>query len=239
MDTSYEIRNQRWQESPPERVDHVIADPPYDPVTHAGGRGNRDGEIVRHEKNFDPIQPERVGPELLERADRWCICFCSLEMFGRYQSAVGRDRYIRSGLWLKVSPTPQISGDRPAQPAEGIAIMHRTGRKRWNGGGHAALWYARAPRGDDRQHETQKPLALMRDLVLDFTEPGDLVWDPFCGAGTTGVAAITHGRDFLGHEKNPEHAETARRRLDAATNGNTLEAADAGQTTLLNEESDA
>jgi DNA modification methylase len=46
-----------------------------------------------------------------------------------------------------------------------------------------------------------------------------LVLDPFCGAGTTGLAALRHGRDFLGIELNPAYARLARRRLHAAGAG--------------------
>lgn len=47
-------------------------------------------------------------------------------------------------------------------------------------------------------HPTAKPLLLMERLVLTFTEPGDIVVDPFAGSGTTGFAAIKNGRRFIG-----------------------------------------
>lgn len=43
--------------------------------------------------------------------------------------------------------------------------------------------------------------------------PGDLVLDPFCGSGTTGVVALRHGRRFLGIDLNPEYAQMARQRI--------------------------
>lgn len=47
---------------------------------------------------------------------------------------------------------------------------------------------------DDRKHPTQKPLALMKWCVERYTKPTDLIFDPFCGSGTTCVAAKMLGR---------------------------------------------
>jgi len=56
----------------------------------------------------------------------------------------------------------------------------------------------------------------MELLVRLFSNPGELLLDPFAGSGTTGVAALRLGRRFLGWEMNAEYAEIARRRLLAA-----------------------
>jgi site-specific DNA-methyltransferase (adenine-specific) len=65
-------------------------------------------------------------------------------------------------------------------------------------------------------HTTQKPEALMEALIRDFTDPGDLILDPFAGSGTTGVAAIRLGRRFIGWEKDPKYHAIALKRLTAA-----------------------
>jgi len=56
----------------------------------------------------------------------------------------------------------------------------------------------------------------MEALVRDFTDPGDLVLDPFAGSGTTGVACKRLGRRFLGWEKDPKYHAIAVKRIDAA-----------------------
>ena len=66
-------------------------------------------------------------------------------------------------------------------------------------------------------HPTQKPLALMRYLVRSYTDPDDLVLDPFCGSGSTGEACLIEGRRFLGGERAADHYATAHARLTAAT----------------------
>ena len=69
------------------------------------------------------------------------------------------------------------------------------------------------------RHPTQKPLRLLRRVVLACTGEGDLVFDPFCGSGTTGVAAKELGRFFVGAEKEEGYAELAARRIGAAVRG--------------------
>ena len=67
--------------------------------------------------------------------------------------------------------------------------------------------------GESGLHPTQKPVALMRSLVALTTRPGQVVMDPFCGSGSTLVAARSLERRFIGIEKDPIHVETSRRRL--------------------------
>lgn len=70
------------------------------------------------------------------------------------------------------------------------------------------------------KHPTQKPLTLLERLILACTRPGDLVLDPFTGSGTTGVAAISHGRRFIGFETDAKYSNLARQRIREAAKGN-------------------
>lgn len=65
-------------------------------------------------------------------------------------------------------------------------------------------------------HFATYPPALVRPCILAGCPLGGTVLDPFTGSGTTGVVAVQHGRHFVGIELNPEYAEMARRRIDAA-----------------------
>jgi site-specific DNA-methyltransferase (adenine-specific) len=74
-------------------------------------------------------------------------------------------------------------------------------------------------------HPTQKPLRLVRRAIVASTREGDLVFDPFCGSGTSGVASKELGRFFVGAEKEEEeYAELAGRRIGAAVRGGVLRA---------------
>ena len=64
------------------------------------------------------------------------------------------------------------------------------------------------------KHPTQKPLALLERCILAASNVGDLIFDPFMGSGTTGVAAIKNGRKFCGCEMKQDFFELAEKRLE-------------------------
>ena len=67
-----------------------------------------------------------------------------------------------------------------------------------------------------RVHPTQKPIALMKMIVSNWTESGNVILDPFMGSGTTGVACVQTGRDFIGIEIEPKYFEIAEKRIKEA-----------------------
>ena len=62
-------------------------------------------------------------------------------------------------------------------------------------------------------HPTQKPVALMEYLIKTYTNPEAVVLDNTMGSGTTGVACINTGRDFIGIERDPEYFRIAEKRI--------------------------
>lgn len=68
-------------------------------------------------------------------------------------------------------------------------------------------------RSQDSIHPTQKPVELMKWLIASYTNPGDVVLDPFMGSGSTGVACLQLGRQFWGIEKDPAYFALASRRI--------------------------
>lgn len=84
----------------------------------------------------------------------------------------------------------------------------------------ARFFYTAKASGDEREadgirntHPTVKPVVLMRWLCRLVTPPGGLILDPFCGSGSTGVAALIEGFRFHGIERESESVEIARRRI--------------------------
>ena len=74
-------------------------------------------------------------------------------------------------------------------------------------------------------HFATFPLDLIEEFLLATSDEGDLVFDPFTGTATTGVAAVRNGRRFLGIELNPAYAKIARNRLKAEGKGEAAERA--------------
>jgi DNA modification methylase len=75
---------------------------------------------------------------------------------------------------------------------------------------------------EQRIHTTQKPLRLMLDLVGDFSDEGDTVFDPFAGSGTTLVAAKRLGRRAIGIEIDEQECEKAAKRIEGEARQQTL-----------------
>ena len=67
----------------------------------------------------------------------------------------------------------------------------------------------------DGFHPTQKPVALIRRLVLTYTNEGDTVLDNCMGSGTTAIACIKERRHFIGFELSKEYFDKAVRRIKA------------------------
>ena len=215
------------------RVDVVITDPPYSAHTHssvrsskmrANDRGGRYGADTRRVvdlgfEHLDDDLREMCAAEFARLSARWVLVFSDVESGHLWRTSLtgcGLD-YVRTGAWVKVGSTPQFSGDRPATAFEAITMAHPAGRKQWNGGGKHALWsvpiVTDRGRNGARLHPTQKPLALMRELVTLFTNPGEVVLDAFAGSGTTLVAARLEGRRAVGIERNEAHCELIATRL--------------------------
>ncbi|MBL9002730.1 MAG: site-specific DNA-methyltransferase [Myxococcales bacterium] len=80
-------------------------------------------------------------------------------------------------------------------------------------------------RASDKHHLTGKPTAVMRWLA-EFVAPGGRILDPCAGSGTTGVAALLEGRQFVGIEQDAHYAHVAAARLRAAEHGHLLTASE-------------
>ena len=65
-----------------------------------------------------------------------------------------------------------------------------------------------------RIHPTQKPVALLEYLIKTYTNEGETVFDPFMGSGSTGVACVNTGREFIGFEKEERFFEITKTRIE-------------------------
>jgi site-specific DNA-methyltransferase (adenine-specific) len=203
-----------------EEVDHCITDPPYGEETQKNARTLVDPEegVTRHYIDFTMDEPtvRRAFDTIGRIARRWVVASMEFRHAAVFEKHPPENlRFVRVGCWVKSNGAPQFTGDRPAMGWEAIAILHRDGEKlRWNGGGLRAVWEMAVERNNG--HPTPKPLGLMRDWILLFTDEGETVLDPFMGSGTTGVACLTLGRRFIGVEKREEYFDIACRRIDDA-----------------------
>lgn len=217
-------------------VDAVITDPPYS----SGGytRGDRAMSVHAKYVQTDSMSGAELHAFAGDARDQrayahWCalwlgeclrVCrpggvlcmFCDWRQFPAVSDAIQAGGWVWRGVvpWIKPGARPQPGRFR--QDAEFVlwgSAGSFDGRRRSPLPGHFVML---APR--ERDHITEKPLGLMRQL-LDITSPGGTVLDPFTGAGTTGEAAILSGRNFVGVEITDHFHSVASRRLREAQRG--------------------
>lgn len=203
-----------------ERVDHVITDPPYEAEAHTLGRRARPkggGSIAMGRPlDFTAIsESERIAAgRLMACLSRgWLLVFCQVEAAMAWRDALAPAKYMRTQIWRKPDGAPQFTGDRPGMGYESIVTCWAgEGRSRWNGGGrHGVYEYMTAK---SEEHMTEKPLALMVELVSLFTDRGDLVLDPFGGSMTTAVACKRLGRRCISIELEEKWCAAGAQRVE-------------------------
>jgi 16S rRNA G966 N2-methylase RsmD len=210
-----------------EPVDHTIFDPPYEQRTHEA-KQNSSRPIRSHGRDVSPpidfasikgIREEITGP-LVKSSRGWFIAFCTPEGVAPWRDEIeaAGARYKRACVWVKPDSAPQFNGQGPAMGAECfVTAWCGSGFSSWNGGGSRNV-FTHLTNAPDRhgEHPTEKPVSLMMEIVSKFTNPGDVIFDPFMGSGSTGVAAIRLGRRFIGIEKNSRFFEIANARISDA-----------------------
>jgi site-specific DNA-methyltransferase (adenine-specific) len=197
------------------RADVCITDPPYNDATHSGATTNGGG-VARKLVTFPPISDADLLGAFAAISDavrRWTIATVAWQhAILLSQNTPAGLRFVRLGAWVKHAPMPQLTGDRPAQGWEAVAILHRDGGKlRWNGGGKAAV-FRHGSTNVKALWPTEKPLPLIREFLALFAEAGDLVVDPFCGSGTTLRAAKDAGYAVVGCDVSEAACEIAAKR---------------------------
>ena len=98
--------------------------------------------------------------------------------------------------------------------------MKKGGRSHWQGARDQSTLWSIAPAGAEdaaTPHGTQKPVEVMRRPIINNSERGDRVYEPFCGSGTTLIAAETVGRGCLAMELDPAYCDVIVRRWQEFT----------------------
>ncbi len=128
-------------------------------------------------------------------------------------------------LWYVKDPASYTFNlDAIRDPDVKYPQQKKNGKLRCNtiGKNPSDVWQiAKVTSGEDRAspertpHPAQFPLDLVNRIVLGFSNPGELVLDPFIGSGTVAVACLEHGRRVVGMEVQPAYCELAARRIDS------------------------
>ena len=185
-------------------VDFVLTDPPY-----LANYVARDGRTVPNDNGSDWLTPAFQEIYRVLRWNRFCISFYGwhkadkflaawrevgfrvighLTFIKHYASTERFLRYQHENAYLLAKGSPQ----KPARTIPDVLEWKYTG---------------------NNLHPTQKPVSVLTPLVESFSNPGDVVLDPFCGSGSTLLAARNVNRRFLGIELSKQYFDLAEQRL--------------------------
>lgn len=234
----YELRLGRWQEvlQDVDEVDCLCTDPPYGERTHAGQRAARrrdpKRDPVKRRLNdrglsyacWTPADVEAFVKAWVPRVRGWFVAFTSHDLVAAYEAALERaNRYVFAPLAVTMPGlNVRLGGDGPSNWTVWLVVA-RPKRAPWSKWGtlRGAYYGPCHDHGqnalDRSQHATKgtKPLWLMRQVICDYSRPGDLVCDPCAGGATTLLAAALEGRRSVGAECDPETYAKAAARLEA------------------------
>jgi site-specific DNA-methyltransferase (adenine-specific) len=224
----WELHLADWRSVDLPRVDAVIEDPPYGERCHAGQRHARkqgsSGILVSDEGlTYDHLTAIAVA-EIVERGadvcDGWMLAMTSHDLIPAYEDSLrAAGRYVFAPVGVVIpAMNVRLAGDGPSNWTVHLVVSRTTTKKCWSTKPGAYVVTRDYDKGKLAAQSVSggKPLGLMEALVSDYTDKGDLVLDRFAGGGTTGVACIRTGRNFIGCERKPEHFAIAVKRLRAA-----------------------
>lgn len=182
---------------PDKSVDAVITDPPY-------GVGYEYNNLVDSAENLQKIIDGFIPPSIA--ISKRVAAFTGVKNIGMYKGAD----------WFYSWVVPAGSG----VSAFGFTCWTPIaffGKDAYSGNGSRPDCFVDyKPKREGHDHPCEKPLSVMRWAVERFSKPGETIFDPFMGSGTTGVAAVQLGRNFIGCEIDPKYFAIAEKRIKQA-----------------------
>ena len=198
-------------DSAPHRPALVATDPPYDVRAGDGGGcfGKRD-----HLVKTGGFTDGGCDYSFLNAFDNW-FCFCSRKQLPTLLCVAEDCPRWNLLTWCKPNPVPTCC-NKYLPDVE--YIVHGFTKGRLFGDMSVKSSFMVHPCGKKvTRHPNEKPLPLMNKLILLGSEPGDIILDPFCGSGTTCVAAKQLGRRWIGIAISEDYCHIARARVAATT----------------------
>lgn len=201
---------------PDECVDLVLTDPPYG-IDYQSNRRVAREKLPKFANDVDLSWVDGWVDQVFRvlKNDRHFYCFTRFDMYPFFYTAIGRRFKVKNCLiWVKNN---HGSGDLNGSyaPQCEMIIFAVKGKRDLNGLRESDVLHCDNVPSAARQHATQKPVELLRQLIEKSTEPGEIVLDPFAGIGSTGLACMDrdkhhgdhHERSYLMFELNPDFVE--------------------------------
>ena len=212
------------KEIPDKSVDCVIADPPY--FINMGHGGS--SQTFKNAANRNPVGNGLVANRTFN--DLNIVAPFYKTLFQELARVLNDSGHFYNPIAQQFLPVRNmLVWDKGGAPGSYYTYAHElvmfgTYQKRLlhAGGsnvvkGIKAFCSGAASTNGEKVHPTQKPVELIEKFIIDSTEPGAVILDPFMGSGTTAVAALRTGRRFIGFELDEQYHAIATKRVESVT----------------------
>lgn len=186
---------------PDKSIDLILTDPPYGKKADKGTNGFGAAKNRRYAGGWDKEAPPQEVFNEMFRVAKNLIIFGG-NYFGNLLPP--------SNCWIFWDKKGDIAFQNPFADGELIYTTFKKPVKRIVFRQQGFITDSK----DKRYHPTQKPTELVQSLLEMFSEPGQVICDPFLGSGTTAIAAVNTGRHYIGYEIDPGYFQICCDRLD-------------------------
>jgi len=197
-------------------VDLIITDPPYG-VNFTKGYKSGNKELVHGDDGFSVmIFVDELAKEFnrILKSDSACYIFTRFDVYPYWALKLKNHLTLKNQIiWHKGGGGMGDLKGNFAFDYESI-IYAAKGKPHIREKRIGSVWKFSKCRQEF--HETQKPVDLIEQIIRHSSDTDGVVFDPYMGSGTTGVACKNMGRSFIGMELNDEYFNTAQKRISAA-----------------------
>lgn len=190
-------------------VDMLLTDIPYGEVNRAKESGLR--KLKKGKADEMGINLDLFLEEVYRIVKGSFYIFCGIEQISPIRKYFReKDLLTRNFVWSKPNPSP-INGQHNWLSSIENGVYAKKSGATFNEHCKGVVWHY--PAGSSKIHPTQKPLELFQYLVRASSNKGDIILDPCMGSGTTAVASLSLGRNFIGFEKEKKWYHVALKRI--------------------------
>ena len=211
---------------PDNSIDLILTDPPYNISQYSTGniplpgRAALNNDIAKWDDI--PLEPKDFLEDFkrILKPDGNIFVFTSYNLVGKWHEVFDPNfDTFQFFIWHKTNPAPKIYKTGFLNSCEMIICLWNKGHK-WNFSNQNDMHnFYDSPicmppeRLRNPKHPAQKPIGLLSHIIRIASDPGDIVFDPFMGVGSTGVAAKMCDRKFVGCEIDKKYLDAAKKRI--------------------------
>ena len=216
---------------PDNSIDFILTDPPYNLGQHSTGNIPLPGRSAMNndvaEWDMIDFNPEEWADEFIRilKPTGNLFIFTSYNQLGRWYNCLDH-KFDTSNfmIWHKTNPAPKIFKAGFLNSCEMIFTCWNK-KHTWNFISQAEMHNfiespicMRPERLADPKHPAQKPVSILKKMIEIASNSDDIIFDPFMGVGSTGIAALELNRRFIGVELDKTYFDAAKRRIESVIN---------------------